>query len=97
MPLRRILVVDDNDDDLFFARIILEATKVAAHVELIGTGPLALDRLASPEGQEVDVILLDINMPEMSGFEFLDLYQPLFDKGVHAATVLMHTSSRSNR
>lgn len=93
MPLRRILVVDDNDDDLFFAQIVLKAACVAAGVDLKETGQLALDYLASPQGQEVDIILLDINMPEMSGFEFLDLYQPLYDQGLVQAPVVMHTSS----
>lgn len=93
MPLRRILVVDDNDDDLFFAQIVLKAACVAAGVDLKETGQLALDYLASPQGQEVDIILLDINMPEMSGFEFLDLYQPLYDQGLVQAPVVMHSSS----
>ena len=93
MTLRRILVVDDNDDDLFFAQIILNASGVAAHVTLMETGQMALDFLSSSEGQDVDVILLDINMPEMSGFEFLDLYQPLVDQGLVRAPVVMHSSS----
>ncbi len=93
MTLRRILVVDDNDDDLFFAQIVLNASGVAAHVTLMETGQMALDFLSSSDGQDVDVILLDINMPEMSGFEFLDLYQPLVDQGLARAPVVMHTSS----
>ena len=93
MKLRRILVVDDNDDDLFFAQIILTSAGVAADVTLKETGPIALDYLASPQGQEVDIVLLDINMPEMSGFEFLDLYHPLYDQGLARAPVVMHSSS----
>jgi CheY-like chemotaxis protein len=93
MTFRRILVVDDNDDDLFFAQIILTSSHVASHITLKETGQIALDYLATAPGQEVDVILLDINMPEMSGFEFLDLYQPLYDKGLVNAAVVMHSSS----
>lgn len=93
MTLRRILVVDDNDDDLFFAKIVLTSAGVSADVKLLETGRIALDYLNSPQGREVDVVLLDINMPEMSGFEFLDLYQPLYDEGLVQAPVVMHTSS----
>jgi CheY-like chemotaxis protein len=93
MLLRRILVVDDNEDDLFFAQIILKAARVAVDLSLAPTGQAALDGLAGPAGREVDAILLDINMPEMSGFEFLDRYQPLYEQGVVAAPVVMLTSS----
>jgi CheY-like chemotaxis protein len=93
MKLRRILVVDDNDDDLFFVQIILKSAGIANDVTLMETGQIALDHLSSPQGQEVDLILLDINMPEMSGFEFLDLYQPLYDQGLAHAAVVMHSSS----
>lgn len=93
MPLHRILVVDDNEDDLFYAQIILNAARVAVDLSLQPSGQHALDYLVSPAGQTVQAILLDINMPEMGGFEFLDRYQPLYDKGLVAAPVVMHTSS----
>jgi CheY-like chemotaxis protein len=91
--LNTILVVDDNDDDLFYAQIVLKAAGVARQVRLMETAHDTLGLVQSPDGAQVDLILLDINMPEMSGFEFLDHYQPLFETGQCKATVVMHSSS----
>ena len=77
MKLRDILVVDDSDTDLLYTRIILEGAQVAEQVITLGTAQEALDHLQRPEGHRVDVILLDINMPEMDGFAFLRAYDRL--------------------
>ena len=93
MKLQQIIVVDDSDADLLYTRIILEGAEVAETVLTFGTGMEALDFLQRPEGHEVDVILLDINMPEMSGFEFLQAYERLHDSQRARAVVVMLTSS----
>ncbi len=93
MKLRDILVVDDSDTDLLYTRIILEAAQVAEQVITLGTAQEALDLLQRPEGHRVDVILLDINMPEMDGFAFLRAYDRLHASQQARAVVVMLTSS----
>ena len=64
---RTILVVDDNLDSTLILRSILETQNFT--VRVANSGPDALAQLA----REVpDVILLDVMMPEMSGFEVLE-------------------------
>jgi CheY-like chemotaxis protein len=64
---RTILVVDDNLDSTMILRSILESQ--GCTVRVANSGPEALAQLA----REVpDVILLDVMMPEMSGFEVLE-------------------------
>jgi DNA-binding response OmpR family regulator len=64
---RKILVVDDNLDSTMILRSILETHGFA--VTVAHSGPEALAQLA----REVpDAILLDVMMPEMSGFEVLE-------------------------
>ena len=62
----RILVVDDdlNNRDLLSRRLGLKGYAV----EAVASGPEALARL---EAQPVDLILLDVQMPGMNGFEVL--------------------------
>ena len=63
---RRVLVVEDEPATRELVRRVLE--KGAWSVDEAENGLAALDRLA--EG-EPDVILLDLMMPEMDGFEFI--------------------------
>ena len=63
---RRILVVDDNLDSVAIIRRILE---VQHYEVLVATGGAeALERVKQGT---VDLVLLDIMMPEMSGLEVL--------------------------
>jgi two-component system response regulator MprA len=65
---RRILVVDDQRDILDLASTILSGAGYAVSTASTGVG--ALDLLAE---EEFDLVLLDINMPEMDGWQTLRL------------------------
>jgi DNA-binding response OmpR family regulator len=60
---KRILVVDDDTMNLRRAERILKAEY---EVILAGSGKEALDQI---KGKNIDLILLDIAMPEMDGIE----------------------------
>jgi PAS domain S-box-containing protein len=72
---RRILVVDDNHTN----QRVLESrlVKLEALVELASSGAEALEMLlkASRQGREYDLMLLDVQMPGMDGFEVLRTLQ----------------------
>ena len=63
---KRILVVDDNQDSLIIMRTILQ--NHGYEVSVAGSGNEALDRLTRAA---VDVVLLDVMMPDMNGFQVL--------------------------
>ena len=76
---KRILVVDDDDMNLTRTRIIL---KNDYDVILVNSGMKALDTL---KREKVDLVLLDIEMPNMDGLEALKTI-----KGKHAdANIVM--------
>lgn len=62
--LDRILVVDDIADNSFLLQTILESE--GYQVEVANSGPDALNLIAAAPP---DLVLLDVMMPEMSGFE----------------------------
>lgn len=88
--LNTVMVVDYSETDLLFARIVLERSGLVGRLVLLDSARDALAFLTDPDKPPVDLILLDINMPGMDGFEFLGRYE------VQCATpvpVVMLTSS----
>ena len=60
----RVLVVDDNPHNQEIERYFLE--EVGAQVEVVSNGQKAIQRVVS--GEPLDVVLLDMQMPDMDGF-----------------------------
>jgi CheY-like chemotaxis protein len=67
----RILVVDDDPDLRFLARCIIEAELRAPTVVVneVGSGEEALQHV---DAEPVDVMVLDLHMPRMSGLAVLE-------------------------
>ncbi len=75
-----ILIVEDNDDLRFTVK---EALTSADNIVLeAGNGKEALDVLNDKTNKSPDLILLDLMMPKMNGFEFLEAYRTQFEKQV---------------
>ncbi|MCY7352053.1 MAG: response regulator [Cytophagaceae bacterium] len=95
-PIRCILLVDDDPDDNFLHQLVIEEADVCDEVHVFENGSEALRFLAQPHREvcsEPDVILLDINMPGINGFEFMDAYQRLVPSMSHRPVVLILTTS----
>jgi len=91
MELKRVLLVDDDEAFNFLNRIVFTDNKVYCQMDEVMDGKAAIDYLKSSE-QCPDVILLDINMPVMDGFEFLEQFEQ-FNKCVSVSKVFILTSS----
>ena len=76
----RVLLIDDNDIDLKINSKIINLSNFFQDIVLCQSGVEAImyikKNLNEPELLP-DFILLDIQMPEMNGFEFLELYKKL--------------------
>jgi two-component system chemotaxis response regulator CheY len=82
----RALIVDDSSAVRAFVRAALEETGVA-YVEEAATGFDALRRLAAGEFQ---VVLVDVNMPDINGLELLH-YMKKSPRQQRARKILMST------
>ncbi|MEO6734209.1 MAG: response regulator [Ferruginibacter sp.] len=99
--LNCILVIDDDEATNFFTRIILEEAGCAQYIKMVESGKEALAYLLTSHKNGCDenyypcpdLILLDINMPAMDGWEFLEEYKKL-DKEIQGKvmTVMLTTS-----
>ena len=81
--LQTILLIDDDETTNFLHKRLLQRLQVAGQVIVTTNGEDALNYLqqtALPSPSLPDLIFLDIKMPVMDGFEFLDAYEksPLF-------------------
>lgn len=95
-----VLLVEDSDADCVIVQRALEDAKIQCDLATAPNGAVALARLRGatldPHGQPFplpDLILLDINMPLMNGFETLTAIRN--DRRlVHLPVVMLTTSDR---
>ena len=68
-----ILAVDDEDDVAALYKVFFKKEKRSELVSLhcVRSGQECINYLNSPEGEKTHIVLCDINMPEMDGFEVL--------------------------
>jgi CheY-like chemotaxis protein len=90
--IERILLVDDSEADNVFHEIVLRRAGFGGEITVCESGQAALDFLNADPGNLPDLLLLDINIPGMSGFAFLELAAPLL-RPQRSATVVMLSSS----
>jgi CheY-like chemotaxis protein len=79
LPLARCLpnLIDDDAISLFVAEQILREAGFAAPIHSFTNAEKALHSLVSHLPSEVpELILLDLNMPLMNGWDFLEVLQP---------------------
>ncbi|MEM6386861.1 MAG: response regulator [Pseudomonadota bacterium] len=95
-PMERIgklAIIDDAEfDQMLYARIIAR-TGLVDETLCFYSAEEAVEYFKSPDSEPVDVILLDINMPGMSGFEFLELVSKDEFKEYADLVVVMLTTS----
>ena len=72
--MKRILYVEDDEDTAEAVKTILEVAGFAVTI-----APTGSDGIRETKGGEFDIILLDIMLPDMSGW---DLYRKM--KGINA-------------
>jgi CheY-like chemotaxis protein len=91
-PYKTCLLIDDNYIDNFVTRRILENSNFAEHVVVSQSAAEAIDSLRSGSVQP-DVIFLDIRMPVMGGFEFLQEFDKLDISNKNTIKIFMLSSS----
>ena len=100
--LPSVLIVDDSDTDRYILRRMLERSETTERIFEATNGAAGLELLKGfhandPEGKSEEcpaIVFLDINMPVMNGFEFLDAFAELRQEGACRSVVLvMFTSS----
>lgn len=99
-PIHCILLVDDDPDDNFLHQIIINDSGLCEHVRVVETGTEALHYLqhtTHPDYIRPDLILTDVNLPGMNGFEFMEQYSQLSQSLKQRTAVIFLSTSLSPR
>lgn len=93
--LNCILLVDDDHDDNLYHQIILDEMNIAHRIDVVLNGLDALAYLKNENVEAPEIIFLDLNMPKMNGWEFLEHYKHL-NKEQKARVVLVILTTSAN-
>jgi CheY-like chemotaxis protein len=98
--LNCVLLIDDDEPTNFLNKMIIEETGLVNEVKVTQSAREALDYLSGkslPAGSDKlpmpELIFLDINMPAMDGWEFLEKYDKLPPELKSSIIVVMLTTS----
>ena len=96
---RTVMLIDDNEIDNLINQKMIEAASITQNI-YTHTGaksaiefPRNMEQLDVAEKVLPDVIFLDIDMPLMDGFQFLDEFEKLSNNTKNKCKIVMLTSS----
>jgi two-component system, chemotaxis family, response regulator Rcp1 len=97
MELHRLLVVEDSESDIELLREALADSEPAVELDVVRHGEDALSFLRR-EGEfeaaeRPDLVVLDLNLPRMGGFEVLSALREDVDPRLRRLPVIVFTTS----
>lgn len=95
--LQHVLIIDDDEINNFICKKVISTANTADEVTAIQSGSEALaylQRIVEQEpGNLPELILLDISMPYMNGWEFLQYYRSYKDQFAFPPVIAILSSS----
>ena len=83
-------MAEDNEINSMIAEELLK--QAGAEVKTVENGQLAVDYFLNPDAEPVDLILMDINMPLINGFETT---KKIREKGIQIKITVSNSSDKN--
>ena len=100
--LRRILLIDDDEVTCYINKTLLEGLELADEIDCVHNGLEGLNYIEQHCSKETieqetapSLIFLDVKMPIMDGFEFLEALEDLDDVDRSRLHIVMLTTSEN--
>jgi CheY-like chemotaxis protein len=96
---KTVMLIDDNEIDNLINQKMIEAAAVAENIYTHTGAKSAIEFLKNMEKMDIaekvlpNIIFLDIDMPLMDGFQFLDEFEKLTPLAKNKCKIVMLTSS----
>jgi CheY-like chemotaxis protein len=90
-----VLLVEDAEVHVEFTRLAFDQQGMPDALRVVRDGESALALIDDPDGTPPRVVLLDLGLPRMSGFEVLEALRAHPDARVRRTPVVVLTTSRA--
>lgn len=95
-PYSSVCIIDDDHIFIYGVKRLIEETSFCDELTVYRNGPDALNELKERPKNNLDlpgIIFLDLNMPMMTGWEFLDEYLQIEAQNISRTRVYIVSSS----
>lgn len=95
----KLLIIDDDSISNVVTTRVAESSGIFSQVQVATTGKDALDVFAKVclgTAAAPDVVLVDLNMPVMNGFEFIEALNALSFPNKERLAIVIHTASEDS-